>query len=224
MAAPPNRLTTASVAPEDLTAEIRGLLTAIEAGLSSDAFREHLQQRTRQATQIAIFSQALADHESETPLKKYAADMRDAALALTKSLTPEDTTAQVAIIRNALAGKSSGTAPREMDWSHLAKASAMMGAMKERSEAVRRGLRRPRDPDVESRHALAIALMSLVVHGDTHAVKNPDDQPLWQETSLELHRHLSRAAASIKSRDPSAADHFRLGMEACDKCHEKFKP
>lgn len=225
LAAPPTKMTPAVATPEDMTAEIRTLLTSIEEGLSSaESYRDRQQQLKRQAVQIAIFSQALADYDTDTAFKKTAPDLRDAALALAKAASQSESAAQVAIIQQGLEGKSTGTAVREIDWSRLANAGAMMGAMKERSEAIRRGLRRPKDPEAESRQALAIALMALVIHGDTHAVKDSADKPAWQEACLELQGHMSRAAAAIKSRDGSAVDHFRMGMEACDKCHQKFKP
>ena len=41
-----------------------------------------MQQLKRQAVQIAIFSQALADYDSDTTLKKTAPEIRDAALAV----------------------------------------------------------------------------------------------------------------------------------------------
>ena len=152
------------------------------------------------------------------------AELVDAALAVAKAGSMKESAEQVAVIKQGLEGTTAGTAVREFDWTRLARSGAMMGAMKERSEAIRRGLRRPKDPAAESRQPLAIALMALVLHGDTHAVKDPSDKPAWQEACLELQGHMSRAAAAIKSRDGSAVDHFRMGMEACDKCHQKFKP
>jgi hypothetical protein len=127
-------------------------------------------------------------------------------------------------LSDAMAGKLSGTPATEIEWGKLARASSLMSMMKERSEAVRRGLRRPKNPDIESRQALAIALMAMSVHGDLQSVKNQADRPAWQEASLELQGHMSKAAAAIKAADGTAADHFRMGMEACDKCHLKFKP
>lgn len=225
MAAPPVKLTPVVATVEDLTAEIQSLLTSIEEGLlSTESYRDRQQQMKRQAVQIAIFSQALADYEGDHSLKKTAPDIRDAALAVAKAGSMKESAEQVAVIKQGLEGTTAGTAVRDFDWTRLARSGAMMGAMKERSEAIRRGLRRPKDPAAESRQPLAIALMALVLHGDTHAVKDPSDKPAWQEACLELQGHMSRAAAAIKSRDGSAVDHFRMGMEACDKCHQKFKP
>ena len=157
-------------------------------------------------------------------MKQPAPALRDAALALTRAASHKDAIAQLSHMTQALDGKATGAAAKEVEWSRLAGTSAMMAAMKERSEAIRRGLRRPRDPDADSRHALAIALMALVVHSEAHFVEDPIDKPVWQEACLELQGHMSRAAAAIKSRHESAADHFRMGMEVCARCHEKFKP
>jgi hypothetical protein len=124
----------------------------------------------------------------------------------------------------AMEGKHSGTPVVEIDWNKLTRANAVMPMLKERSEAVRKGLRRPKDTEIESRNAMAMAVLALTLHGDSHLAKTPADKTAWQDYCLELQAHMSQAAAAIKSRDAAAVEHFRMGMEACDKCHQKFKP
>ena len=224
-AAPPVKLTNEVASPADLTAEVVSLLAAAEQACASlESYNERPDQLKRNAIQIAILSQALAEHETDSPQKKSAPSVRNAALALARTASFEEAAEALPRLKEAVDGKVSGTPVVEADWGKLARASVLMPIMKQRSEAIRRALRRPKDPDAESRQAMAIALMILAVHGDTQAVKNPADKPVWQETCLELQGHMSRAVAAIKSKDGTAADHFRLGMEACDKCHEKFKP
>ncbi len=225
IAAPPVKLTNDVASPADLTAEVGSLLAAADQGLASvESYNDRRDQLKRQAIQIAILAQALAEHEIDSPLKKSAPGLRNAALALARAASFDEAAPALARLKEAAEGKLSGTPAVEADWGKLARAGFLMPAMKERSESIRRALRRPKDPDMESRHAMAIALMILAVHGDTQAVKNPADKPAWQECCVELQGHMSRAAAAIKARNDSAVDHFRLGMEACDKCHQKFKP
>ncbi len=224
-AASPVKINTETASPVDLTAEIDSLLTTIrESTLTAESYAEQHQQAKRNAIQIAIFAQTLAEHETESPLKKSAPGLRNASLALVRTTSYDEGMQSLARMSEAMEGKLSGTPAVDIEWSKLASASTLMPILKMRSESIRRGFRRPKDPDVESRNATAIALLALVAHGDLHLAKTPADRMVWQETCLELQGHMSRAASAIKSRDSSAADHFRLGMEACDKCHQKFKP
>jgi hypothetical protein len=225
MAAPPVKITVEVATPADLTAEVVALAASIDQAVeSAESFEEQRDSVKRQALQIAILAQALAEHEVDSPLKKSAPGLRNAALALARTTTVEEARQTKMRLQEALEGKLSGTPAVEAEWGKLTRAGTLMPVMKGRSEAVRRALRRPTDPELESRHAMAIAVMILAVHGDTSSVKNPADKSAWQDISLELQGHMSRAAAAIKARDGTAADHFRLGMEACDKCHLKFKP
>ena len=224
-AAPPLKITADVASIADLTAESQALLTSIEQSLATEeSYNGRREPLRRQAIQIAIFAQALAEHDGDSPEKRTAPGLRDSALGLARAMSFDEASQALPSVKAALAGQQRGTPTVEADWGKLARAGTLMHVMKERSEAIRRGLRRPKDPEVESRHATAIALMILVVHGDTHAVKSPVDKQAWQDICLELQGHMSLAAAAIKTRDNSAADHFRLGMEACDKCHQKFKP
>lgn len=224
-AASPVKITPAVATIADLTAEIQTLLTSIEEHIASvESYNDYREQMKRQSLQIAILSQALAEHESDSPLKKSAPGLRNAALTLARAMSHDEAVQVLPRLKEARDGKLTGTPAIDAEWEKLGRASTLMHAMKERSDSIRRALRRPKDPEAESRHAMAIALMILAVHGDLHAVKSPADRGVWQETCVELQGHMSRAAAAIKARDSAAADHFRLGMEACDRCHQKFKP
>ena len=224
-AAAPTTMTSNVASPGDLTAEVHTLLTSVEQSLDSvDSYNNRHESMKRQALQIALLAQGLAEHESDSPLKKPAPAMRNASLMLSRAGSFDEATQALGRLKEARDGKATGTPAVEADWGKLARAGTWMSLMKERAEATRRGLRRPKDPEADSRNTMVIALMSLAVHGDTQAVKNPADRPAWQEICLELQGHMSRATKAIKTRDNSAADHFRMGMEACDKCHQKFKP
>lgn len=224
-AAAPVKINTEIASPVDLTAEIDSLLTTIrESTLTAESYADQQQQVKRNAIQIAIFAQTLAEHETESPLKKSAPALRNASLALVRTTSYEEGLQSLARMREAMEGKLSGTPAVDIEWSKLASASMLMPILKARSESIRRNFRRPKDPDVESRNATAIALLALATHGDLHLAKTPAERTAWQDACLELQTNMSRAASAIKGRDSSAADHFRLGMEACDKCHQKFKP
>lgn len=223
LAAPPVKLSEVA-STDDLLAEVAARLSEIEQALvSAESYKELLDSMRRSATHLAICAQALAEHDVDSKLKSSGPDLRDAALAIAHSRTYDAASQSLAVLKTAAAGQVGGTAKVEFDWSGLSRFGSVMSAMKSRSESLRRAMRRPGDPVEDSRHATAIALLALVAHGDTHAVKDPADRPRWRELSLEVQRHFTQAATAIKTKDESAADHFRLGMEACNACHEKFK-
>lgn len=225
MAAAPVKITSDVATITDLTAEIQALLTTVEERVASvESYNDYRDQLKGQSLQIAILSQALAEHELDSTMKKSAPSLRNAALTLARATSHDEAVQVLRRLKEARDGKLTGTPATDAEWEKLGRASTLMHAMKERSESIRRALRRPKNPELESRNAMAIALMILAVHGDLRAVKNPTDRGAWQEACIELQGHMSRAAAAIKTRDSAAADHFRLGMEACDRCHQKFKP
>ena len=84
-AAAPTKITSAVASPGDLTAEVHTLLTSVEQSLDSvDSYNNRHESMKRQALQIALLSQGLAEHESDSPLKKPAPAMRNAALMLSR--------------------------------------------------------------------------------------------------------------------------------------------
>lgn len=223
LAAPPTKLSEVA-STDDLVAEVAARLSEIEHALTSaGSYRERLDSMRRSATHLAICAQALADHEADSKLKQSGPDLRDAALAIALSRSYDEAARTLPALKAAAEGKTNGTATVEYDWSKLSRLGSVMSAMKSRSESLRRAMRKPGDPAEDSRHATAIALLALVAYGDAHAVKDPADKPRWQELSLEVQRHFTKTATAIKAKDESAPDHFRLGMEACNTCHEKFK-
>jgi hypothetical protein len=210
---------------DDLTNEVLLLVTDAQKTLGSlETYNDGHERLKRSASQIAILAQALAEYDADLKLKASAPNLRDAALAIVRAQSYEEVTQSFERMKQAVSGKSTETATREFDWGKLARLGTLMHAMKDRSEALRKSFRRSRDPEIESRHAMSMALMALAAHGDTHAVKDPADKAAWQDFCLQLQGHMSRAAAAVKQREPSAADHFRMGMDTCSACHEKFKP
>ena len=222
-AAPPAKLSEVATT-DDIEAEVVSKLNDVEQALhSTESYRERRDSLRRSATHLAIYGQALAEHDSESKLRLAGADLRDAALSLAHDSSFDDASKSLALLKTAAAGKATGSARVDFDWSKLAQRGWVMSALKSHSESLRRAMRRPGDPREDSRHATNMALLALVLHGDFGAVKDPADRPRWQALSLEVQQHMTRAAAAIKNRDESAADHFRMGMEACNTCHETFK-
>ena len=99
-----------------------------------------------------------------------------------------------------------------------------MDAMRDRSDVIRRGLRRPKDPVLESRQAAMMAVLALAIDEQANRRKNDEERPLWHAASRDLQQSLTRTAAAIRSQNGSAAmEHFTAAHAACDRCHEKLK-
>lgn len=226
VAAPPTHITSEVASISDVTAEVHSLLTSIEQALSSEeSYKDRRIQVKRSALQIQILGQALSDHDEPSDGKKSASSLQQGATELSTAGSLDAARQAVRRIRESLDGNISNLPVVAGDWGKIASTGTLMGLMKERAELIRKGLRRPRDPAVDSRHAMMISLMILAVHDDTRAVKSPVDKQIWQAACLELQSHFSQASTALRKMETAAAaEHFRLGMETCDRCHEKFKP
>ncbi len=222
-AAPAKLSTVASV--DDLNAELDACIVDIgEAMASGQSYSDCKEMLKRASIQIALCAQALAEHELPSRRKVVGADLRDAALRVASSQSLPDAADAFASLKSVDGGEATGVAAAEYDWGKLARLGVSMSLMKYRSESLRRAMRKPGDVGIDSRHATAIALIALAVHSDERAMKNPAKKSRWEELALELQAHMTRAASAIKAKDTSATDHFRMGMETCNTCHEEFKP
>uniref|UniRef100_A0A7C4QSI7 Cytochrome c n=1 Tax=Schlesneria paludicola TaxID=360056 RepID=A0A7C4QSI7_9PLAN len=215
------------VAPaDDLAAEAvakgQELLGWVE---SADAYQEHADKVRQTASLLAVLGQALAEHPQGSALKAAGPSLRQAAIAIARSKTHDEAKAAVPHLRAALGGQATGDLPVDYDWAKLASMHPAMEEMNQRASQLRRLLRRPKDPQADSRHATAIALLAVAAYADTHEVKNPADTPRWQEMAAALQKHMSASAQAIKARQTAEANReFLAGMETCNKCHEVFNP
>lgn len=220
--APPLKLDAVGSAV-DLAAEAAAKGTEIETQLASaDAYQEATDKVRQSASLLAVLGQALAEHPQDSPLKKSGPDLRDAAIVIARAKTYEDAKAALPKLQAALKGESSGAAA-EFNWAKLTRMHPAMEEMNQRSSQLRRVLRRPKDPAADSRHALAIAVLAVATHADTHEVKNPADTPKWHAFAAQLQQHFSDTAAKIQAKDTAAANTaFLAGMATCKECHEVF--
>lgn len=210
---------------EDLVAEAEALGKDIEDCLSSrDRYEEFGGKLKHSTSLLMIVGQLLAEHPQPSKLKASGADLRDAAIVLNQALNYEAATAAVPAIRAALDGKSTGKAAVDVEWPKLMKYRPAMDQMNRQLPALRRVMRRPKDPAAESRQLLAMALLAIPMHADPR-VKTPAEIPEWQAFCESMQTHLSDATARMKAKDFAGAnDAFVTGMANCNACHERFKP
>jgi hypothetical protein len=216
----------AEVTPaEDLCAEVADQVKELGSKLESeDAFKEAADKVKQSASLLAVVGQALAEHPDASPLKEAGPTLRDAARQLAAAKDYAEAQAAWPKVVAASEGKADAAAPVEFDWAKLSKMHPAMEEMNTRATVLRRLLRRPKNPSVDSRHAAMIALLAVATHADTHEVKNSADLPDWHAWAVELQQQMSLAATKIKEKDTAAANTaFQSGMETCSKCHDKFQ-
>lgn len=213
------------VAPAtDLAAEIEPLVTIIRQGLDKpEGYEEHIDKIRQAASVLAVLGQALAEHPEETPWKARGARLRDVAISLARHKTREQAQEAWSQLEQVLRGETAGESPLDYSWAKLTRMHPAMEEINQRAAVLRRALRRPKDPAVESRHASVIAVLALTVHADTHEVKNQDDLPQWQAWAKALQEYSTATARAIKEgRTAEAQRALNAASQTCNQCHEKF--
>ncbi len=215
----------AVAAPASLIAEATEKVEEIGLGLeSAESYKEATATVKQSASLVGIIGQALADHPESSPLKQAGPSIRDAAISVARAKTYEEAKAALPRLQSALKGEVNPEAKAEFEWAKLSKMHPMMEEMNARAAKFRRVLRRPKDPEADSRHVAAIALTAIATYADTHEVKNPEDLPLWRTLATELYTNMSESAAAVRAGETEKAKElFTAGMETCTKCHDKFQ-
>lgn len=191
---------------------------------SAETYKDGAAGLKQSASLVAVLGQALAEHPEDSSLKKAGPSIRAAAITLARAASYEEAQAAWPKLAAALKGEVSADVPAEFNWAKLSRMHPMMEEMNGRAAKFRRVIRRPKDPEVDSRHVMAIALGAIATHADTHEVKNPADLPQWHAWAAELHDHMAKSAAAVRAKDvETAKTHFTAGMETCQKCHDKFQ-
>jgi hypothetical protein len=223
LATPPTKISDlASI--EDLVDEMNALRAEIHEILESEeSYTTNRNALHRSALELALCAQALIAHDHDSTLKESSPDVRSAALALASSKSHKGATEALQTLQRVTDGTNSGTAVSVFEWKNPSSLVSVMSAMTSRSQLLRQAIRkRARSPE-SSRHAMVIAILTMVVHNDLRAIEDSDDTERWRKLSLELQRHMTNTAQAMKNGDASATDSFRFAMEVCHTCHENFK-
>lgn len=212
---------------DDLVAEINAKVELLgQQVASADAFAKTLEKKevNQAAGVVACMAQAIVEHPDKAKAKFHAADLRDAAVLLRAAKTFEDATKLFAVVKDAHAGKSAGTAKPEAEWNKLTGLGRMMEEVNGRSATIRRGLRRLQKPDETARDCTTLAILALAMEVDTHEVKDPAQLPLWKELSVKYRSEMIAMAKAVQAKDSAkATEHFTAANEACNKCHEQIR-
>lgn len=219
---------TTAIAPvADLKAEAAAKITALE-GLVADAakFEESKKSQIPQAAGVlACMAQAIVEHKDRDAAKVAAADLRDAALVLTKIADKDhaQATQALAAAKAAFEGKSDGKAVAEYEWKKLINLHRMMEEINGRNGKIRLAIRRPKDPEAESLHATTLAVLAVAMKADTHEVKDPAQIPKWEGFAEDYRKKMIELAAAMKKKDKAAGDIFKAAQKSCAECHAVFR-
>jgi hypothetical protein len=223
-AAPPKDLSSV-VSASDLEAEMTATIDGIEQGLASpEAYPLAAGSVRRMAHELALYSQAVAQFDEPSRLKTNGPALRDAALRISQTKSYADAKKEFEALKQTLIAGNSEAVPAEYEWSKLASLRLLMESMRERTDRIRKGLRRPKDPVLESRNAAVMAVFSLGIDSHADRIEQIEERKTWHALSSELQISLTRTAEAIRAGETSKAlKEFTAAHKACNDCHEKFK-
>jgi len=170
----------------------------------------------------------VAESEEKAAWQPSAADVRDAAIALSNAKSYDEAKKGLAGIKEAVGGKAGG-AKKEADWSKLTGLSKVMKEVNARNGKLRRATKKKQMTDDEfaeaSRDASVLAVLALVAHDDTHEVKKKEEVGEWQKFSKDFQAQMTVTSAAFKKKDlAGAGDAWKKGNAVCTECHNKFRP
>lgn len=212
-------------AAADLAAEFDAKLSEIEAALvSPESYQAAAGKLRLGAVQLTVLAQALAEHDEESKFKSAAPSMRNAAIQLTAASSFDQGRKALDALHLAIENQKNVDTKVEFDWAKLARTRLVMESLRERTDQIRKAIRRSKDPVAESRHASTMAILALAVAAHADDVKSEADRPQWRDWSMEFQREMTKTAVALREKDtPAVLEHFKAAQAACDHCHEKFK-
>ena len=199
------------------------MITEMERSLdTAESYQMNAARIRRSAAQLAVFSQALAEHTDESPLKVAGPAIRDASVELSHSKTYDD--ARTNLLELSRARESSTARDIQFDWAKLASIRTLMDSMRDRTDQVRKGIRRPKDPASEGLQAAMMSVLALAIDAHADKFENLQERSAWHQSSLSLQKSMTKTAQAMRNKaGESALEHFKAGQDACDQCHERFK-
>ena len=133
----------------------------LEAALASEATFREAGGRFGQTTNfVAMLGLAIGEHPETSPLKSRCGSIRDAAAALKQARSYEASKQAWPRLQTALAGEGPELAVVPAGWTQFGGLGGLMSEFNGRTMRLRRAVRFPKDPAVESRDALAMALLA----------------------------------------------------------------
>jgi len=191
---------------------------------SEETFKEDREAIRRTAGVLAVLGQAIEEHPQGESQKISGLGLRDAALELAESKSPEETAKAIKNLQAAQEGipnRKAGAAK----WADLISMDDLMHVVNSRNAKVRRSVRRSRDPEGDSRNALTIAMLSIpMAEQAEYYLSDEAEIKEWKKYSHDYGKGMAGVAAAFKAKDKAAIQkHLQFATKACNDCHAKFR-
>jgi hypothetical protein len=217
----------AEVAPlDDLVHEVNARVTELERALATeDSYNELKELDVRRAFGVlACLGQAIAEHKDRAQTTIAGPTLRNAALGFNVESTYAEAKEALQAVQAAHSGQADAAAAVEHEWDELIEMLAMMEEIEVRSGKLVRVVRRPRGNPDELAHASTIAVLTLAMMADTHALTDEAEIAQWKDMSREYQQLMTKLASAIRDKDRrTAGDLLIQATKSCERCHETFR-
>jgi len=210
----------------DLVMESEAKIKELEGLLAdNDSYTKNKKKGIPQAAgTLAVLAQAIAEHDEDSPMKKSAGDVRDAAIAIAKAGSLDDAKKLLDAAKAAAGGKAAG-AKAEHAWDKLVDMDSLMAEVNKRNGNLRKAFRKaPEDHAAIARDASVLAVLALVIEADTHEVKDKADIEKWKKYSKDLQKSMTEISATLKKKDDAKGKElFVASAKSCNSCHTAIR-
>ena len=192
---------------------------------SPESYTSAQEERVPQAAGLlACVAEALVEHPDRKKSKIAAVALRNAAVHLAESDSFKTATAAYKAAKQAMTGQPAGTVHKTTGWKNLVSMDVSMKVMESRSNRLRRGLRRFRHPQRDSRHAVALVLLGRAMRAGTDDLDSPKEIAQWKKFSDDYLSATTALAIAMRNKDKAGAkkQHVRI-MKSCKDCHDVFR-
>lgn len=213
-----------TVAPAaDLVTEVDSIIKDLDTKLA-DYAKNKKKGIPQAAGTLAVLAQAIAAHDEDSAMKKSAADLRDAAIAIAKSASEDDAKKGLEAAKAAAGGKAAG-AKADHAWDKLIDMDSLMAEVNARNGKLRKAFRKaPEDHAAASRDASVLAVLGVVIESDTHEVKDKADVEKWKKYSKDLQTSMADVAKALKAKDDAGGKaKFLESAKSCNACHTEIR-
>lgn len=210
----------------DLKMELADKLEIIEPLLESEeSFKKDQDKKIGESVAVIVcIGQAIAEHPQKDEFGINGVALRVAGQDLRNAANVAEAKEAFGRVKKAATEKVESDEEVEVSWGELIDMDALMEEMNTRRSKIRRAIKRLRDPEEDSLHAVSLALLSIAMHEDLSYTGDEADEKKWQNYSKEMLEHLKKLAAVMKAGDKTESSNvFDMVHESCNKCHEAFK-
>jgi len=194
-----------------------------------EAYDKSAQKLRRDAGMVAVLAQAIAEHDQDSPRKKSAVPLRDAALKLAAATNVDDAKQWLKEVQQAQVGKGIGN-DVSMDWAQLIKFESLMNEVALRNRSVGRAVRKMRRGlDQKARNEVAndadiLAVLAMVAAADTHPVKDKTTIADWKNFANKQRAAAIATAAAFRENDAKRVKSAYTSLsKTCSGCHKAYR-